>query len=137
MNAAKAKETELSKCVSSLIECLDTRFSSFQGELFQQMKWVDPANWQSDTDPELETINNLAKHFAETLDATGNFDQNKIKVEWKNLKLTVKNYYKGWIYNVNELWEKILSYKEKEFPNLCQLVRIILAIDPSNSSVER
>ena len=36
-----------------------------------------------------------------------------------------------------QLWEKILSSRRNEFPNLCLLVELALCISASNSTVER
>ena len=36
-----------------------------------------------------------------------------------------------------ELWKKIINFKRNEFPNVCALAEILIAVSGSNSSVER
>ena len=47
----------------------------------------------------------------------------------------VDMFYKG--VKSSDLWQKILTYKEKQFPNICLLAEIVLTLGPSNSVVEK
>ena len=96
------------------------------------MMWANPANWSSTTF-ELKSLNFLASHFAVTISVT-TFDPEKLKKEWKNLKLTVNSYYKK--VKASQLWERILQYRQNKFPNICLLVEIVIAVGMSNSVVE-
>lgn len=122
------------RSLPALKTCLDGRFNSFNKEsLFQDMMWVDPANWRSDITEELESIKAVAEHFEVTLASAG-YDGSKIKREWKDLKIIARNIYKG--VAADGLWEQILQYRRTEHPNLCLLVEVVLSVGVSNSTVE-
>lgn len=80
-----------------------------------------------------ESLEVVADHFSTTLQAAG-YEASKVKREWKNLKILQKTFYQG--VETRELWEKILQYRQKEYPNLCMLVDVVMAIGVSNSTVE-
>ena len=104
-----------------VIQCLKTRFSSFtEQEVFKHMLWADPANWFDNISGELESMLFLANPFEKTLQQS-NFDPTKLKTEWRNLKLTAKNLYRG--VDAKTLWRQILTYRRQQFLNVCLLVR--------------
>ncbi|XP_038063160.1 zinc finger protein 862-like [Patiria miniata] len=122
------------KVVPALMKKLDERFQSFSNTLFKNMFWVNPANWRSDApETEIESLQACSNHFSTTLVASG-FDSSKIKLEWQTLKIVHKSFYQGM--EAGEMWAKVLQYRRKEFPNLCLLVELIMAIGVSNSTVE-
>ncbi|XP_050392676.1 uncharacterized protein LOC126811174 [Patella vulgata] len=118
--------------VNDLNKCLNDRFSSFKTPLFDNMNWLNPANWV-DFDKKLKSVELVAEHFKETLEFTG-FDDSKLKREFKDLRWTVHNFYEGT--EAKLLWKKIFIYRKSEFPNVCKLVEILLCMGPSNSLVE-
>ncbi|KAL5016137.1 hypothetical protein ScPMuIL_005726 [Solemya velum] len=131
-SAEKVIDKLRSTVISNIKTCLESRFSSFQSELYKNMFWVDPANW-GDTIREIEAMKSLADHFSETL-KMNNFDIAKITSEWKEFKRMVKYYMNG--VNAKDLWERVLLHRRKEFKDVCMLVEIVLCIGPSNSVVE-
>ena len=54
--------------------------------------------------------------------ATAGYDSAKVLREWRMLR----NYVKVWLRNVEaeDLWQKIISFKRDEFPNVCALAEI-------------
>eukprot|EP00117_Sycon_ciliatum_P034987 scpid74025/ scgid1779/ len=114
-------------------ECLRLRFQSFDSAPFPAMLWVDPANWQ-DMDKELDMMMSLAERFAVPLRESG-FDATNLKAEWKVTKHTVKYFYPS-VTSPASLWQRLLSYRRKQFPNVCLLVEVVLAIGVSNGTVE-
>lgn len=117
--------------IPSIITCIRTRFESFQNPanaMFDSMKWVDPANWSK----ELDQLKLLATHFKDVLGEE--FKEEKLKVEWKDLMVIVCHYYSG--ARALPLWSKIINYRRSQFPNLCMLAEVVLAVGVSNSIVE-
>ena len=117
---------------------LQSRLDSFRSDTFLNMKWIDPANWDSESITEVEMLRKLAEIFTVPLsssqNATGSFNVSKLVPEWKNFKHMVKHFYPG--IKASVLWERVLQYRRKQFPNLCQLAEIVLAVGVSNSVVE-
>ena len=62
------------------------------------------------------------------------FDPAKLRVELKDLRMLVQNYYLG--VACKDLWERIFRYRKSSFPNLFMLVEIVLSFGPSNALVE-
>ena len=115
-------------------EALQKRFDSFSLPVFKAMHWANPANWQTNSSNELQQMEVLAKHFAMTL-AVHRFDGTKLKTEWRSVKHFVKSYYAS-VTSAVELWERLLQYRRKEFPNVCLLAEVIIAVGVSNGTVE-
>ena len=66
--------------------------------------------------------------------------QNVQADSWRIENVEELQYVKVWFRNleVEDLWQKIISFKKDEFPNyVCALVEILIAISGSNSSAER
>ena len=124
------------KLVPEMVRCLESRFESFNDEVIQNMTFVNPANWKKDDiESDLDAICALASHFEATLTFSGfQNDRKTLKKEWRDLRLTVGRYYKN--FPLLEMWEKLLTYRRNEFPNIVKLVEIILCIGPSNAFVE-
>ena len=135
-NATGPRSTQINlkkKAVPLVLECLETRMSVFQDGIYKDMLWVDPANWQKDSSAEIEALNKLATHFAITLEHHG-FDITNIKSEWKRFKILVNHNYAGMA--ARELWVKIVQYRKKEYPNVCMMAELVMAIGVSNCTVE-
>lgn len=118
--------------IPQIKKCLETRFTSFDTELFRSMMWLDPANW-GDTENEVKCLHFLAEKFATSLSAN-NFDLGKVKSEWIDLKRTVNFFMRGT--KCKDLWERIFMYRRQEFPNVSLLAEIVMCIGVSNSVVE-
>jgi len=107
---------------------------SFSHEVYKNMTWIDPANWIS-TKTELQCLEKMVEHFKVPLEHHGfTFESPKLKAEWKDLKHLVRNFYPG--VRCKKLWKQILQYRMEQFPNICLLAQIVLAIGVSNSVVE-
>ena len=72
--------------------------------------------------------------FKEPLESAG-FNESRINAEWRSLKALQKTLYTK--IEAAQLWEKVLAFRRKEFPNLSLLVELSLCISASNSTVER
>ena len=94
------------------------------------MAWIDPALWK---DEELSSIFRLIDHFQHTLESA-NRDRSKLKYEWKELKHTVKFYYRG--VPATLLWPRIFQYRKAQFRNICISVELVLVFGASNSVME-
>lgn len=126
-----------SDVVPRVRSCLDSRFDSNDpaSEVLEHMKWFDPANWVDDIESEVNSLLDLATHFHSTLEHSGfDFDKKNIKKEWRDLKLTAKNFYAG--VDSKVLWQRVITYRMHQFPNVTKLVQIIMALGPSNAFVE-
>lgn len=116
---------------------LGSRFSSFEADIYKDMMWLDPANWNED-DPtaEVASLLNLATHFKSRKTDRYTVDESAVKSEWRDLRNTVKLFYPK-LKKVTQLWPKIMNYRRDSFPNICKLAEAVLCIGPSNSTVER
>ena len=109
-------------------------FSSYDQEVFKATAWLDPKLWDySDKAFGKAEINQLCDTLDEPLSAAG-FERGKVFQKWHSLKITQKSFYTKM--ESCQLWEKILSCRRNEFPNLCLLVELALCISASNSTVE-
>ena len=64
--------------VPQMVQCLETRFESFNDEVLQNMLWANPANWKKDDDSDLDAICALASHFEATLTSSGFQNDRKV-----------------------------------------------------------
>ena len=54
--------------IPSLCDSFKTRFASFDEPLFEAMKWLNPANWDTgNQDYGLASLEQISKHFETTL----------------------------------------------------------------------
>jgi hypothetical protein len=116
--------------------CLEERFESFRGDEFMSMmsmNWVDPANWKDKPEADLVEIEKLADFFQVPLQHQG-FDKSKIRREWKDFRILVRNFYSS--FTCHELWKKIFQFRQRSFPNICILVEHVLCIGATNGLVE-
>ena len=122
------------KVIRNLSTLLKDRFKDFDEGVYTPMRFFDPENWTGEKDYGNDAITSFANHFQMTLAATG-YDSGNVLVEWRMLR----NYVKVSFRNVEaeDLWQKIIRFKRDEFPNVCTLAEILIAISGSNSSVER
>ena len=98
------------------------------------MTWWDPQYWQEGPNNGKDKILQLINYFEVSL-AAANFDKTKVLKEWGSFQVTCIRYYK--YFTAKSLWEKIIWYKKKEFPNLLILVELVMCFSLSNSAVER
>lgn len=120
---------------SLLCPLITKRFSTYENGVFKATTWLDPSLWDhSDKQYGKHEINQLCDLFKEPLENTA-FDRTKVEAEWRSLKVTQRLLYSKM--ESSQLWENVLKFRRKEFPNLSILVELGLCISASNSSVER
>ena len=117
-----------------LIEAMEERLETYDDGVFSTMKWFDPKQWKDDKDYGIPEITAFAEIFETPLRKT-NFDLSKAIKEWKSFKKYVQ--YHAYGIEARKLWQNMLCYRADEYPNLCILAQIMIAISGSNSSVER
>lgn len=131
----RQKASEAKREVGGVLkELLQERFADFSNEIFESMRFIDPAYWEDERDFGVKDLTTFIAFFKETLDASG-FDAKMIFSEWKSFKTFIKAYFRG--YNVRSLWAKVFEFRRQEFPNLCLCAEIVISISGSNSTVER
>ena len=118
----------------SLKVIFEERFSSFSDPVYQNMKWLDPKNWEDDVAYGSNQIEKLASHFKDPLEKA-NFDCCFVHKEWCQLKNFARSHHSG--LDAHSLWEKIFIYRRNEFKNVCLMVEIVFSLSVSNSMVER
>ena len=119
---------------SNLKDILIKRFEDFDQDVYQNMRWFDPKLWNDDKDYGVKQLEYLYHHFQLPLDHQGFNIINAVK-EWKNVKVLVRNMYAE--STARSLWQQMLKYRSKEYPNICLLASMVMSISGSNSSVER
>ena len=117
----------------SLKVIFEERFSSFSDPVYQNMKWLDPKNWE-DVAYGSNQIEKLVSHFKDPLEKA-NFDRHVVHKEWCQLKNFARSHHSG--LDAHSLWEKILIYRRNEFKNVCLVAEIVFSLSTSNSMVER
>ena len=119
---------------------LDTRFSSFNDVIFENMKWYDPKSWTDEGNYGLSQLKELVTRFEIPLSHT-TYDNSKVFSEWKRFRNFVKVSYSNDLINdkitATQIWQKIFQYRRSEYSNLCILAEIVMVHSGSNSSVER
>lgn len=125
---------KLKHVIPVIIECLDKRFSSFDTELFQNMRVFNPANWSGNIKEEFASLEFLAKHYQCTL-VVHSFNSSAMKREWKDLKIVIKHNFSTALSTL-ELWNLIFLHRRKQFSNVCLLAEIAFVVGVSNASVE-
>jgi hypothetical protein len=123
-NTVHNAEALRNRLIPTILTCLDTRFSSFQKDIFMNMTWLDPANWH-DPIAELRAIQFIADHFSTTLAFAG-FKPSQLKKEWLDLQRIVRYFYNG--IRANKLWEAIFTYRKVSFPNVLMVVEIVCLV---------
>ena len=98
-----------------IIEMLKECFQNLDEEIFSLMKWCNPKSWTDDKDYQIDEMREFASHFRIPLLSTA-YDITKIRFEWRNFRHHVSLNLPG--KEACVLWENILSYKRKEFPNI-------------------
>ena len=121
---------------SNLIRTIKERFEDFLGDtIFTSMKWFDPQYWEDSSDYGLEDINFIISHFKIPLEANG-LNESKIVREWQEFQVFAKMQYANFFNDPLVFWKKVLSFRRKEYPNLCLIVELVTCISGSNSAVE-
>jgi hypothetical protein len=122
-------------------QSLTGRFESFDDEVFQNMKWIDPSLWHEDPKDDLPQLKFLADYFlkrADSDDSQGSqmyvIKESMLAREWKDFRLLCKKQYPK--FTTKQLWKQMFNYRRKNFPNLCKLAECVFSVGPSNSVVE-
>ena len=123
-----------------MIRTIKERFQDFLGDtIFTSMKWFDPQYWEDSSDYGLEDINFIISHFKIPLEANG-VSESKIVREWWEFQVLAKmQYAMTFSFSGTTLrfsGKKVLSFRRKEYPNLCLIVELFTCISGSNSAVE-
>ena len=98
------------------------------------MKWCNPKKWTDDKDYRIDEIREFASHFHIPLSRIA-YDKTKIRLKWRNFHCHVSLNLPG--KEAHVLWKNILSYKQKEFPNICLLAELMYCLSASNSAMKR
>ena len=100
------------------------RFASFENPVFKAMKIFDPKFWNMEEESYgIEELEEIFCHFKVPLTSTG-FQLTKAKREWQSFKdLVAESYSK---FEPHQLWHMTISKREKEFPNICLLVKLVM-----------
>ena len=98
------------------------------------MKWCNPEKWTDDKDYRIDEIREFASHFHIPLSRIA-YDKTKIRLKWRNFHCHVSLNLPG--KEAHVLWKNILSYKQKEFPNICLLAELMYCLSASNSAIKR
>lgn len=133
----EVKRQALRECrvvAEKLVEEVEDRFEGYNEGIYNSMKWFDPMHWTAEKDFGASDLSEFASHFEKPLQAT-KFDLKRALKEWSAFKKYVAYNMKGT--EARQLWASILAYREKEYPNLCILAKLMVAISGSNSNVER
>ena len=120
--------------VEKFIEMLKECFQNLDEEIFSLMKWCNPESWTDDKDYGIDEIREFASHFHVPLSSTA-YDKTKIRIKWRNFHCHVSLNLPG--KEACVLWKNILSYKPKEFPNICFLAEWMYCLPGSNSAIKR
>ena len=63
-NSVKFAQNAKKYVVSDVVETIKTRFESFDNQIFQHMKWLNPKVWEDDNPYGRDSLEFLANHFA-------------------------------------------------------------------------
>ena len=129
---------KLRAVASDLIEVLNERFADFRNLVFCSMKWLDPQFWLPSLDFGNDQLLSLYNHFKVPLDKAS-YDASKVEKEWKQVRSFITSHFlkSEPPLTAAKIWQNILRYRREEFPNICKVVSLILAMSGSNSTVER
>ena len=120
--------------MEKIIEMLQECFQNLDEEIFSLIKWCNPKSWTDDKDYGIDEIREFASHFHVPL-SSSTYDKTKIRIKWRNFHCHVSLNLPG--KEACVLWQNILSYKPKEFPNICFLAELMYCLSGSNSAVKR
>ena len=118
----------------SLKVIFEERFSSFSDLIYQNMKWLDPKNWEDDVAYGSNQIEKLTSHFKDPLEKV-HFHRRVVHHKWRQLKNFARSHHSG--LDAHSLWEKIFIYRRNEFKNVCLMTEIVFSLSASNSMAER
>ena len=113
-----------------IIEMLKERFQSLDEEIFYLMKQRNLENCTDDIDE----IKEFASHLRVPLSSIA-YDETKVRLKLRKLPCHVSLNLPRKEDHV--LSKNILSYKQKELPNICLLAEFMYCLSGSNSAVER
>ena len=131
-NAAAAKK-------STAIEVkrlLRQRFVETSSKLYEALQIYDPQYWSEESNYGVSELQHLVKRFEKPLAAAG-LDDKVLMSEWRKFKGFARRQMTQFFGEPKSLWQKVLTYRRKEFPNLCLLIELVTCISGSNSAVER
>ena len=112
----------------------EEHFSSFSDLIYQNMKWLDPKNWEVDVAYGSNQIEKLASHSKDPLEKA-NFVGRVVHKEWRQLKNFARSHHSG--LDGHSLWEKIFIYRRNELKNVCLMAEIVFSLSASNAMVKR
>ncbi|XP_041364280.1 zinc finger protein 862-like [Gigantopelta aegis] len=126
------------KLILNIIECIESRFATFiQANILMAADIFDPANLPTEQG-DLFTYGNhdvdsLIDHFEHIL--SSQCDANAVHGEWMMLKLDLSKHHKTMTYAA--IWGEMFTEKQNLYPNILQLVQIVLVLPISTFQVER
>ena len=122
--------------VKRIKECVDTRFSDFNSQLYQAFKVLDTNTWPREK-PSLDQfghkeLNTVFEHFKGLLQEV---QPESIQVEWNSFK----SYWNSTLMDLqsSDVWRAFVKVSTSKYPNLGLLIRVLLTFPISNAKVER
>ena len=121
-------------------ECVKGRFTDLQEKpVFKAVKLLDPCTWPKEEEAlcvfGYRELTFLTEHFKELIVHQG-IDTEAALVEWGAFK-------SFWAANMSDhiprhmVWQTVMSSYKDKFPNLSQLISLLLVLPVSNAIVER
>ena len=136
INGKHAVERIKNVLLPSVIDSIQGRLESFEGEIFKAMEIIDHHRWDhQNSDYGIQDIRVIATHFEKPL-SHHNFKLDNALYEFRELKRLVKIRYHHFTHAYS-LWEKIFSIHHEKFPHILSIIEIILAMEWASSTVER
>lgn len=115
--------------------CLETRLADFINDpVIKAAKLQNPTGYPSDIQQAaafgIDEIHTLCDHFRPLLMAKG-CEVELVEVERMKLRQREKKE------KFQDLWKNVLVHQKDVYPNLCQIIRILLVLPTSTAQVER
>jgi hypothetical protein len=119
-----------------LTALLRERFPENNSEIYEVMRIYDPQYWAEDPEYGLKELRVLFERFKVPLSEAG-IDERVLFIEWKRCKIYARCQMGELLKDAKVMWQRILTFKRLEYPNLCLVIELITCIAGSNSAVER
>lgn len=137
--SSKAREVAAAAKKSTAINLstlLRERFPENNSEIYDAMRIYDPQYWGEDPEYGRKEVCMLLERFKVPLSEAG-IDETALFVEWKLCSIFARCQMGEMLKDAKVMWQRILTFKRLEYPNLCLLIELITCVAGSNSAVER
>ncbi len=129
--AAAAKKSTAIRLTALLHE----RFPENNSEIYEAMRIYDPQYWAEDPDYGLKELHVLFERFKVPLSEAA-IDERVLFIESKRCKIYARCQMGELLKDAKVMWQRILTFKRLEYPNLCLVIELITCVAGSNSAVE-